>query len=210
MLHTTPRSSATATAPQPAGSTLSSPALEWLWQHLRDQRHPRILDCETAHSSTLNVLLRRGAKVYVAGVLPHLRHGDPELWDRSRKVPVFRVENLLGLFPKIPAGSLAAILAWHLLDQVPHESVSALVERLYAFLQPGGMLFCLLRQPYLKTGADITWWLESLVGHASGGEATKDFSYSVLTSREIERFFPAGSVKIYLTRSGRREVLALK
>jgi hypothetical protein len=33
---------------------------------------------------------------------------------------------------------------------------------------------------------------------------------AVLTNREMERLLPSGSVKTFLTRSGRREILAVK
>ncbi len=46
-----------------------SPALEWLWQYLRDIRRPHILDCGPVFQPTLDVLLKRGAKVYYADLI---------------------------------------------------------------------------------------------------------------------------------------------
>lgn len=189
---------------------MPSPGLEWLWQQLRDVRHPRVLDCGPVRQATLDVLIRRGAKVYVSDLISPAQRGNPKYWDRSKKVPAFLTDDFLALIPKIPAGSLGAVFCWHLLDLVPPEAVPPVVARLFSYLQPGGVLFSLLRQPYLPAGAEAGSWLESLTLLQSKPDAKKTFPYPVVTNREMERLFPAGSVKIFLTRSGRREVVALK
>lgn len=189
---------------------MPSPGLEWLWQQLREVRHPRLLDCGPVRQATLDVLIRRGAKLYVADLVSPLQRGNPKYWNRSKKVPAFLTDDFLALIPKIPAGSLQAVFCWHLLDLVPPVAVLPVVERLFSYLQPGGVLFSLLRQPYLPTGAEAACWLESLTMLQSGQEGKKPFVYPIVTNREMERLFPAGSVKIFLTRSGRREVVALK
>ena len=99
---------------------------------------------------------------------------------------------------------------WHLLDMIPPEAVAPTVERMFSFLKPGGVLFALLRQPYLADGPETVCWLESLTFIQTESKRKKPFAYPVVTNREIERLFPEGSVKIFLTRSGRREVVALK
>jgi hypothetical protein len=187
-----------------------SRALEWLWQHLADQSHPQILDCGCVRQATVDVLLRRGSKLYLADLLTPLQRPDPTLWDRSGKQPEFLLEAFLRQLPDIPVGSLSAIFAWHLLDLVPHGSLPALVARLASLLGPGGVLYGFLREPYLTHGAETTWWLESLTTLGNTGEGAAPFPYPTLSNREIERLFPAGSVKTFLTRSGRREVLAVK
>jgi hypothetical protein len=41
-------------------------------------------------------------------------------------------------------------------------------------------------------------------------ESKVPFPYPALTNREIERLVPGGSVKTFLTRFARREILAIK
>lgn len=196
--------------PSGAASPPPSPALEWLWHHFEDVRHPHIFDCGPPCQSTLDVLLARGAKLYVADLISPLQRGGEDYWDRSGKEPVFRLDEFLAQLPKIPSASVSVIFCWHLLDLLPRGSVQALVEHLCSCLQPGGALFCLLREPYLVEGARTMWWLESLTVLGAGDQASEPFPYPALTNREMERLVPGGAVKTFLTRTGRREVLAIK
>jgi len=208
MLPTKSREDLTRSNSSPAGG--ASRALEWLWQHLRGVRYPRILDCGPIYQSTADVLLQRGAKLYVADLLTPAQRPDPEFFDRRGKTPVFLIENFLAQLPEIPSDSLSAIFCWHLLDLLPRDALSRLVEHLCSYLHPEGVIFCLLREPYLALGAETCWWLESLTVLGSGVESRKPFPYPALTNREVERLVPGGKVKTFLTRAGRREVLALK
>ncbi|HEV2177304.1 MAG TPA: hypothetical protein VGW33_08895 [Terriglobia bacterium] len=192
------------------GATLKSNGLEWLWQHLRDVPRPRLLDCGPARRATVEVLLRRGSTLHVADLISPVERGDPELWDRARKAPVFRTEVLLAQIPPIPAASLSAIFCWQLLDLLPRDALAAVVLHLYLYLEPNGVLFCLLRDPHLATGVEPHWWLESLATMGRDDEGTKPFPHPALTNREMEGLIPTGSVKTFLTRSGWREFLAIK
>ena len=195
---------------QPPTTTDGSRGLEWLWQHISDLRPPCFLDCGETHPPTLKILLSRATKVYVASLVPWLAGDHPELWDRSQRTPVFRLPQLLGRFPEIPFESLAAVFCWQLLDLVPPEAQAGLVERLLAFLRPGGALFCLVREPALVLGAGVTWNLESLTSLIRHDHAAVPFAYPPLTNRQMEKLAGKGDVKTFLTRSGIREVLILK
>ena len=85
-----------------------------------------------------------------------------------------------------------------------------LVERFHSYLQTGGVLFSILREPHITTGVETRWWFESLTILGSSDTSQKPFPYPALTNREMERLFPGGNVKTFLTRSGRREVLGVK
>jgi hypothetical protein len=198
------------TAPTAMGKVIQSPALEWLWKYLGDVARPSILDCGAIKPQTVEVLLRRGTKVYVADIVSPLQRDDPRFWDRSKKVAVFLTEDYLAQVPAIPAGSLNAIFCWHLMDLLPREALPLVMERLFPCLRPGGVLFCLLREPYLKEGADSIWWLENLASLNAGVQEGKPFPYPVVSGRDVERLLPSGSLKSFLTRSGRREVLVLR
>jgi SAM-dependent methyltransferase len=193
--------------PAPA---IESPALAWLWKYLSDIPRPHVLDCGNVKPQTVEVLVRRGAKVFVADLVTLIQRDEARFWDRSRKVPVFLAEDFLAQMPAVPAASLSAIFCWHVLDLLPREVLPQLVERLFACLRPGGVLFCLLREPYLKSGAESVWWMESLTTLTAGGGNNKPFAHPVVSGRDLERLLPGGSVKSFLTRSGRREVLVLK
>ncbi len=195
------------TEPAPANT---SRALEWLWQQLRDVRRPHVLDCGPICQPTVNVLLRRGVKLYVADLITTARRRDQQFWDLSRKQPVFRVQEFLGQLPNFPSISLSAVFCWHLLDFLPRDSHPPVIERLCSYLQQGGALFCLFREPGLPFGADTSWWLESLTVLGSGVQGRKPFPYPALTNRETERLAPDCTAKTFLTRSGRREVLVMK
>ena len=187
-----------------------SPALEWLWQHLRDVRQPHILDCGPVSQATVDVLLRRGAKLYVADLVSPAQRGEVAYWDRSGRSALFRLEAFLAQVPNIPFGSLSAVFGWHLLDLLPRESHPALINRLCSYLQPSGVLFCLLREPYLPKGYEAAWRLESLTRLAPDRGGSKPFPYPAVSLREIERLLPCGGLKTFLARSGHREVLAIK
>ncbi len=194
----------------PGEGRMPSHGLEWLWAQLRDVRRPLVLDCGPLRQTTLDVLLRRGVKLCVADLVSPLQRGNPKFWDKTKKVPVFLTQTLLEQIPKVDAGSQDAVFLWHLLDLIPSEAVPLTVEHLFAYLKPGGILFALLRQPYLAEGSETVCWMENLTSFQTETNGKKPFAYPVVTNREIERLLPAGGVKIFLTRSGRREVVALK
>lgn len=187
-----------------------SPALEWLWKYLSDIPNPHILDCGKVKPQTVDLLIRRGSKVFVADLVSTIQRVNPMLWDRSKKVPVFLVDDFLAQMPPIPSSSLNAIFCWHLLDLLPREALPAVMERLFQSLQGGGVLFFLLREPYLQKGADSVWWLEGLTTLSADGEGNKSFPFAPVSGRDVDKFLPAGNLKSFLTRSGRREVLVLK
>lgn len=187
-----------------------SRALEWLWKLLHDNRHPQVLDCGPVHQATVDVLLRRGAKIHLADLITPALTNDPTLWDCSGKVRRFRTNEFLVQLPALTPGSLSVVLAWHLLDLLPRDPLPELIHHFQSYLQPGGMMFCLLREPYLPAGADMMWWLDSLTTLATEREGQRAFPYPALTNREMERLASSGSVKTFLTRTGRREVLVMK
>jgi hypothetical protein len=191
-------------------SAIPSPALEWLWKYLSDIPNPHILDCGKVKAQTVDLLIRRGSKIFVADIVSTVQRVNPMLWDRTKKVPVFLVEDFLAQMPPIPSGSLNAIFCWHLLDLLPREALPAVMDRLFLCLQGGGVMFFLLREPYLQKGADSVWWLENLTTLCAGGDGAKSFPFAPVSGRDVEKYLPTGSLKSFLTRSGRREVLVLK
>jgi hypothetical protein len=192
------------------GDAKVSGSLDWLWARLRDNPRPRVLDCGPVRESTVNVLVERGSKLYVADLLSFVSGSNGNLWDRAGKTPVFRTERLLSELPVIPPGSLSVAFCWQLLDLLPREALAAVVRRMYLYLEPSGVLFFILREACLTKGADTIWYLETLtkLGARTGGE--KPFPYPPLSNREMERLIPTGIVKTVLTRSGLREVLAVR
>ena len=192
-----------------SAGTTPSPALEWLWQHLEDVANPRILDCGVLRRCTVGALLDRGAKLYVADLISPLQQ-KKYYWDYSRSAPVFRADRLLAQLPPIPRCSLNAVFCWQLLDLLPPEALVPVVLRMFLYLQPHGVLFCIVREPCLPKGADIVWWLESLTTLKRDGGGSAPFSYAAITNRAMERLLPCGRARTFLTRSGLREVLAVK
>ncbi len=199
------------TTRKPAATpTTASPALEWLWKYLRDTPRPRFLDCGPVSASTVRVLLQRRAKLYVADAIAPLQRGDPALWKPEGKKLVFDPQAFMERLPRIPPASLTVICAWHLLDLLPRESRGKLVEKLFGLLQPGGVFFCLLREPSLAAGVDTYWWFETLQTLSMGGHGQRNFPYPAVSNREVEQLASGTSAKTFLTRSGRREVVILK
>lgn len=194
----------------PVSSAASSRALEWLWQYLGDVRHPRILDCGPVSQARLSVFLKRGAKVYVADLLTPLLRGEPAFWTRNNKVIIFRLDEFLQQLPTIAPESLDTIFSWQLFDLLPRDALGGLVKRFWSYLKPRGMLFCLLREPYLPAGVETSWSFESLTVLTAGAESRQPFTYPALTNREVEKLLPGGNVKTFLTRGARREVLGIK
>jgi hypothetical protein len=201
---------ASAKTPARGEGKMPSHGLEWLWQQLRDVRRPHMVDCGPIRQTTLDVLLRRGVKLFVADLISPLQRGNPKFWDKTKKVPVFLTDLYLEQIPQVPAGSQDGVFCWHLLDLIPSVAVAPTAERLFSLLKPGGVLFAILRQPYLADGSETVCWLDGLTSIQTEPDGKKPFAYPVITNRLMEGLFPAGSVKIFLTRSGRREVVALK
>jgi hypothetical protein len=187
-----------------------SRALGWFWQILHDVRHPYILDCGPAKQATLDVLLKRGAKVYVADLVTPARQSDSKFISRRANTTKFLVDDFLENLPPILPASLSAIACWHLLDLLPRDALPGVMGKLWSYIRPGGVLFCLLREPYLVTGAETGWWFESLMVLGSGVESKAPFPHPALTNREVERLVSGGNVKIFLTRFARRETLIMK
>lgn len=197
-------------SPSLSSSATTSPALEWLWKYFRDVPHPQILDCGPVWQATVDVFLRRKAKVHVADLITPSLNSETTYWNRSGKVPVFLTAKFLEHLPAFPTESLSTIFCWHLLDLLPRDALPDLMDRWLSSLQPGGVLFCLLREPKLVAGAEIMWWLDNLNTLASDPDGRRPFAFAPLTNREMERLAPQCSVKTFLTRSGRREVLIVK
>jgi hypothetical protein len=167
------------------------------------------LDCGPVRESTVDALVGRGSKFYVADLLSLAGRSDANLWDRTGKVPVFRTERLLSELPAIPLGSLSIVFGWQLLDLLPRETLAHVVQRMVSYLEPGGALFFILREACLTNGADTVWCLETLTKLGTRAVGEKPFPYPPLSNREMERLVPTGVVKTVLTRSGLREVLAV-
>jgi hypothetical protein len=187
-----------------------SRALEWLWQNLREVKHPHILDCGPAHPGTIEVLLKRGSKLYISDLIALARESDPKFVRRLGKTTTFLIDAFLENIPPIPPDSLSVIAGWHLLDLLPREAIPGLLRRFWSYLRTGGVLFCLLREPSLANGAGTRWWLDSLMTLRFDAESKLPFPYPVLTNRDIEQLVPGGNVKTFLTRSARREIVAIK
>jgi hypothetical protein len=194
----------------PADVGVPSRGLEWLWQQLRDVSSPHVLDCGKLHQLTANVLLARGAKLYVADLLSPLRGGAPDLWDRTPKIPVFRLKELLCRMPSVPGDSVDAIFCWQLFDLVPREALREMMAHLLAYLHSGGVLFLLLREPTRQAGSDAVWWLETAKSMGHEGDSRLPFLYSPVTNRQVEQLVGGASVKTFLTRTGLREVVVTK
>jgi hypothetical protein len=193
-----------------SGVPIASQALQWLWQYLATTPRLRCFECGPIHQSTLNLLLTRGSKIYHSDLITPLQKDDPAFWIQKEKSREFQMDRLLELIPPIPPNSLTAIFCWGLLDVVPREALPQLVERFHSFLEPNGALFCILREPSTAAGADNHWWFDTLTTLGSSNAAKKSYPYPPVTNREMERIFPGGNVKTFLTRTGRREIVGLK
>jgi hypothetical protein len=158
----------------------------------------------------LNILLLRRAKLYVTDLITPAQQNDPAFWSRQEKTAVFLTDDFLAQIPAIPPASISAIFSWGLFDAVPREALPRLMERLHSYLEPGGVLFGILREPYTAKGADTRWWFENLTALGASTRRSTSFPYPAVTNREVERLFPGGNIKTFLTRFGRREILAIK
>lgn len=187
-----------------------SQALKWIWNFLQDVKNPHVLDCGTVSSTTVSVLMRREAKVYVADLIAPLQRGDPAYWRQVDKQVMFRLDEFLKQIPDIPPASLQLICCWHLFDLVPREYLPGLVTSMLSLLAPGGILFCFLREPNLAAGLEGRWWFENLTTLGAAREGSGQFPYTPLSNREVEKLASGCSLKTFLTRSHRREVVILK
>ncbi|HET7214445.1 MAG TPA: hypothetical protein VFL79_12705 [Terriglobia bacterium] len=191
-------------------SAIRSQALEWIWNYFQDVAAPHVLDCGTVSSATVNLLIKRHAKVYVADLIAPLQSENPAYWRQEGKQVLFCLDELLKRLPRVPPGSLSLICCWHLLDLVPRDHVPDLVRFLLSLLGPGGIFFCFLREANLTLGKDGRWWLETLSTLGAESEGAGTFPYAPVSNREIEKLTAGYSLKTFLTRSHRREVVVLK
>ena len=181
-----------------AASPATSRGLQWLWQYLSHLRHPHCFECGPIYQSTLDVLLLRGAKLYLSDLITPALQSNSVFWSRQGKTPVFLGDDFLAQVPPIPSESLSAICCWGLLDLLPREALPRVVESFHSYLRPGGALFSILREPSVTTGAETRWWFESLTVLGSSDRTQKPFPYPALTNREMERLFPGGNIKTFL------------
>jgi len=191
-------------------SAVSSQALQWIWNYLRDVESLHVLDCGVVSSATVSVLMRRHAKVYVADLIAPLQRGDPVYWRQADKQVIFCLDEFLKQIPDIPPASLRLICCWHLLDLVPRDHLPELVRSMLSLLEAGGIFFCFLREPNLAAGMEGRWWFENLTTLGAAREASGKFPYPPLSNREVEKLAEGCSLKTFLTRSHRREVVILK
>jgi len=191
-------------------TSVPSQALQWIWNYLQDVKNPHILDCGTVSSATVGVLMRRRAKVYVADLVAPLQRGDPAYWRQAGKQRIFCLDEFLQQVPDIPRASLRLICCWHLLDLVPRDHLPELVRFLLSLLEPGGIFFCFLREPNLGSGMEGRWWFEDLTTLGGEREGAGPFPYAPLSNRDVEKLTEDCSLKTFLTRSHRREVVVLK
>lgn len=189
---------------------VASQALQWTWNYLQDVENPHVLDCGAVSSTTINILINRHAKVYVADLIAPLQRGDPALWRQENKQTLFCPGELLKRIPAIPPDSLRLICCWHMLDLIPRDNVPELAQFFLSLLAPGGIFYCFLREPNLTQGKDGRWWLETLTTLGEESESAGKFPYPPLSNREIERLTAGSGLKTFLTRSHRREVVVLK
>jgi hypothetical protein len=187
-----------------------SGSLDWLWARIQHNPNPHVLDCGPIQDPTVNVLVERGSRVYVGDIISLVRQGNGELWDRTGETPVFLTERLLSELPTISPGSLSVVFCWQLLDLLPREALPNVIRRMYLYLEPDGVLFFILREPYLTAGSDATFYLETLTKVAARNSGQRPYPYPAVSNREMERLIPAGIAKTVLTRSGLRVVLAVK
>jgi hypothetical protein len=189
---------------------LASPALEWMWKQMPEVDRPAALCCGTIRQSTLNVFLQRGIKAFLGNAVGHLLSNEKMLWEGTGKEASFKPNLLLDLLPQVKAGSLSVVLTWQLFDLLPRDPLPEVFSHLCSLLMPGGFMLCILREPYLNKGRNAQWWLESPLTLGVGGEDAGEFVYPSLTNREIERLAHPSTIKTFLTRTGRREILVCK
>lgn len=191
-------------------SAIASQALQWVWNFLQDVDCPHVLDCGAVSSSTVGVMVKRHAKLYIADLIAPLQRDDPKLWRKEGKQSIFCLDELLKEVPDVPPVSLNLICCWHLLDLVPREQSPDLVNRLLSLLAPGGIFFCFLRESNLAVGRETKWRFETLTTLGAEDAGSGSFQYAPLSNREIEKLTAGSSLKTFLTRSHRREVVVLK
>lgn len=191
-------------------SAIPSQALQWIWNFLQDVDCPHVLDCGAVSSATVSVMVKRHAKVYVADLLAPLQCDDPKLWRKEGKLSIFCLDELLKDVPGVPPSTLNLICCWHLLDLVPREQLADLVNHLLSLLAPGGIFFCFLRESNLAEGREARWRFETLTTLGAEEAGSGQFPYAPLSNREIENLTAGCSLKTFLTRSHRREVVVLK
>ncbi len=191
-------------------SIVSSQALRWIWNYLQDVEDPRILDCGSVSVATVRVLMSRKAKIYVGDMLGPVQRSDPAYWRSQNDQMVFALDEFLALLPEIPPESLSLICCWHLLDLLPADVLPGLLSRLLGLLEKGGILYGFLREASLAEGKDGRWSLESLTTLGVEAESQGRFPYPAVSNREVENLTADYSLKTFLTRSHRREIVVLK
>lgn len=201
--------SAKLTGAELVGATASG-GLEWLWRRLSDNPNPHVLHCGPPQESTVNVLSSCASRLYIGDLVSPARRSGSELWDRNGEVPLFKTERLLSELPIIPPSSLSAVFCWQLLDLLPRQALRDVIRRLYLCLEPDSVVFFLLREPHLMTGADTLWYLETPTRFAARVAGQSPFQHPPISNRDMERLIPAGIAKTVLRRDGLREVLAVK
>jgi hypothetical protein len=139
-----------------------------------------------------------------------LQRSEPAFWQNVNQRSIFVPEKFIAQLPPIPAGTLSAICSWQVLDLIPPDKRPEVVQGFFQYLEPGGIFLAILREPNLAAGLDTRWRLENMTTLKLEGAGRREFPYPPLSNRDLERLAPGASVKSFLTRSRRREVILLK
>jgi hypothetical protein len=200
----------------PDRSTLVGPRIPrhstgWsaLLKHLKDGESLRVLDIGPTSSSTINFLTGLGHSVYMADVVTEANRGDWTAGDAEDATATqARLEAFLDRQMDFQGRIFDVILLWTTLDYLPEVLLDPLIARLYANLQPKGLLLAFF---HTKTAARESVFYRYHVTEGDSVEmqqAERLAVRQVHTNRKIEKLFSAyESCKFYLAKDNVYEVI---
>ena len=190
----------------------SSNGLREFWSGIKAVQREGILDLGSMSQSSLSFVIDRGYKLYTEDLIqaslllaaPPKKNEQPQF---SAEEWFFR-ENL-----NYEAGQFAGILCWDVFDVLPERLVNPLVDNLYSFLKPGGLLLALFHAGSPGESEEVPLYhyrirsIDTLeVAARTTGKPRRHFS-----NRAIENLFHRfSSLKFYLTRAKLREVVVVR
>jgi hypothetical protein len=186
---------------------------------LRSQESLRILDFGPTSAGNINLVTGLGHSIYMANLVDDAARPEYLLPGGDGEAPTFDSPRFLSENLDFPGRTFDVVLLWDTLDYLPYGVISAVVDRLYEVLTPGGQLLALFHSSTpagvtAKPSADDTTFSRYHLTNTNDLELQRVGGRPILhtqTNRQVEAIFHRYSgYKFFLAKDSLREVIVTR
>jgi hypothetical protein len=167
----------------------------WAALRKRLQAEPglRVVDVGFTSPSNINYLTSLGQSIFLADIVHDAYDSDWQIGADSDGKPIFNIEGYLDQALNFGSRMFDVILLWTALDYLPEPFVKPVVDRLHAFMNPGGQVFSLF---HTRMKGEETVHCRFHVTSGDEVEVQLAYPYTIqraFTNRSIEKLFAGWS-----------------